>query len=47
MLVYLTGQKRLPAKTRAFVNFIIDGFRTRKLQRVILAPRTTTGKGAP
>ncbi|MGH8766642.1 MAG: hypothetical protein ACREVT_00485 [Burkholderiales bacterium] len=29
--LYYTGQKRLPAKTRAFVDFVVDHFRKQNL----------------
>ncbi|MBM7044803.1 LysR family transcriptional regulator [Rhizobium lusitanum] len=44
MSVYFTSQKLLPAKTRAFVDFITDAFRTQKLTQVVPVPHTT-GKG--
>jgi hypothetical protein len=34
MSLYFTSQKLLPAKTRAFVNFVIEAFRTQKLAEV-------------
>ncbi|MEX2693004.1 LysR family transcriptional regulator [Rhizobium mongolense] len=44
MSVYFSSQKLLPAKTRVFVDFITDAFRTQKLKQVMpIAP--TTGKG--
>ncbi|MFA1671965.1 LysR substrate-binding domain-containing protein [Rhizobium mongolense] len=44
MSVYFSSQKLLPAKTRAFVDFITDAFRTQKLKQVMPIARTT-GKG--
>jgi hypothetical protein len=39
MSVYFTSQKLLPAKSRAFVDFITDAFRAQKLKQVVHAPR--------
>ncbi|NEI18961.1 LysR family transcriptional regulator [Rhizobium leguminosarum] len=45
MSVYFTSQKLLPAKTRAFVDFIVDAFRTRRMQQIVPVP-PVAGKGA-
>jgi hypothetical protein len=34
MSLYFTSQKLLPAKTRAFVNFVIEAFHTRRMAEV-------------
>jgi hypothetical protein len=33
--LYFTSQKLLPAKTRAFVDFVTEAFRTQKLAHVL------------
>ncbi|CAE6722758.1 LysR family transcriptional regulator [Paraburkholderia nemoris] len=44
MSLYFTNQKLLPAKTRAFVDFVIEAFRTQKLPQIPLV-RNKTGGG--
>ena len=46
MSVYFTSQKLLPAKTRAFVDFITDAFRAQKMKQV-MPVQHATDKGAP
>ena len=35
--LYFTSQKLLPAKTRAFVDFVVEAFRVQKLQQILSA----------
>jgi len=35
--LYFTSQKLLPAKTRAFVDFVVDAFREQKLPQLLSA----------
>lgn len=43
MSLYFAGQKLLPAKTRAFIDFVSDAFKTRKVRQLFAAIPGDTG----